>query len=295
MASCVSPVWVARQKIFVPCGRCNFCLAARRGDWSFRLSQEYLVSDSAFFFTMTYADMDLVFNVSSRLSELLLRDVQLWFKKLRKRVAEFYPSTRLRYYLVGEYGDDSGRPHYHVLMFNLPPMFVGKDEMELTQFPDGVFVDPAMAVSKCWRGGLVHVGCVTGASIYYVVKYHVNKLMEWPGRAPPFAVMSRRPGIGAAYADSGSRWQRSEGGRSYVVNGDYKMRLPRYYKEKMFWKPEREAMANRLIDEMDARMALEIERVSKVHPDPLGYIYEMRDQAYGRITEKNKLDSRFKL
>lgn len=243
---------------------------------------------------MTYADLDLVYSIESRASELLLRDVQLWLKKLRKRVAEFFPDTRLRYYLVGEYGDFTGRPHYHALVFNLPPMFVGKDEMELTQFPDGVFVDESMAVAKCWRGGLVHVGSVTGASIYYVVKYHVNKLTEWPGRAPPFAVMSRRPGIGSAYAVSGRRWQRSEGGRSYVVNGEYKMRLPRYYKEKMFVKPEREAMAGRLIGEMDARMELEMERLSAIHGDPCAYSYEMLIQAYGRITEKNKLDVRFK-
>ena len=37
---CSSPIWVRSAKVFVPCGKCGYCLQNKRLDWAFRLEME---------------------------------------------------------------------------------------------------------------------------------------------------------------------------------------------------------------------------------------------------------------
>lgn len=47
---------------------------------------------------------------------LYYRDVQLWLKRLRKKIFKDY-GEKVRYYIIGEYGTESLRPHWHCLLF----------------------------------------------------------------------------------------------------------------------------------------------------------------------------------
>jgi len=47
---------------------------------------------------------------------LIKRDVQLFIKRLRKE-QDSRGSSKIKYYLVGEYGDLTKRPHYHAAIF----------------------------------------------------------------------------------------------------------------------------------------------------------------------------------
>jgi len=47
---------------------------------------------------------------------LIKRDVQLFVKRLRKD-QDARGLAKIRYYLVGEYGDQTKRPHYHAAIF----------------------------------------------------------------------------------------------------------------------------------------------------------------------------------
>lgn len=47
---------------------------------------------------------------------LYYRDVQLWLKRLRKKIFKDY-GEKVRYYVIGEYGTESLRPHWHCLLF----------------------------------------------------------------------------------------------------------------------------------------------------------------------------------
>lgn len=211
---CISPkeVWPFKsidledeaRSVVVPCGKCLACLSNKRVDWSFRLEQEYKASKSAMFVTLTY---DRQFIPSD--FGLSKRDLQLFFKRLRK-----ISNARIRYYAVGEYGSKTMRPHYHILLFNASEI----------------------SVRKAWLKGIVHVGRVNQASINYTLKYMVQPSPQlFSQRQRPFCVMSRAYGIGLSYmTDAMVSWHRA-GGKNYVIKDGVKGRLPRYYRDKIWY------------------------------------------------------------
>ena len=89
-----------------PCGQCLPCRLNRRRTWTHRIMLEAMCHGDNAFVTLTYEDD----NVRS----LVPKDPQDWLKRIRKAVEPL----RLRYYLVGEYGDISERPHYHVALIS---------------------------------------------------------------------------------------------------------------------------------------------------------------------------------
>ena len=215
---CPTPnyVWPKDKVIAVPCGKCLACLSNKREDWSFRLMQEYKVSASAFFVTLTYSEK---YHPSMGVSK---RHLQLYFKRLRKLVVKDtkYP---IRYYAVGEYGGQTNRPHYHAIIFNA-------DEKSIRQ-AWSLFNKVRNKVEPI---GIVHCGNVTEASVSYVLKYVVQKYEFPDGLNPSFSVMSRGYGLGANYlSDRMVEWHRS-GDRVYTLQYGVKKRLPRFYKEKIW-------------------------------------------------------------
>ena len=93
--------------ILVPCGKCLNCLMNKRNDWAFRLMQEYRHSKSGLFITLTYHSKYVPDQGVDK------EHFQKFMKRLRHTT-----SQRLRYYGVGEYGTVTGRPHYHIILFN---------------------------------------------------------------------------------------------------------------------------------------------------------------------------------
>lgn len=135
---------------------------------------------AACFVTLTYSPEHLPENGS-----LQKRDLQLWFKRLREATG-----LRFRYYAVGEYGEQTQRAHYHVLLFG-----VGRPVEHVDR---GVC---NCVVCRSWGLGHVHIGLDVGReAVAYCAGYVLNKLVAdgQDGRQPQFAVMSRRPGIGAS-------------------------------------------------------------------------------------------------
>lgn len=238
-------VYTAEKQISVPCGKCGACRSNRRADWSFRLKEELRVSDCAHFITLTYTDDNLKFSTNGY-ATLDKRDLQLFTKRLRKANKKF-SSNKLRYYSVGEYGSNTGRPHYHSIMFNLH---------------SGTLAD----IPTIWSLGGVHVGEVNGASIHYVSKFHVNAKKDELNREQEFATMSRRPGIGANYVDRAKRWHR-ENKNNHVRNDGYIQRLPRYYKEKLFSEFERYDLSKESQKEAEERYWREYERLKALGID----------------------------
>lgn len=258
---CISPVLIRKngRRDVVPCGKCNFCLQTKRFDWSFRISQELKVSTSAHFLTLTYSDENPSFD-----NQVHKEHLQLFFKRLRKLSV-----TRLRYYAVGEYGTKTNRAHYHAIIFNMDSNAVG-------------------ALPSIWNSGFVHVGTVTPASIHYVTKYVINRDQDFKGREPPFALMSRRPGLGSNYLVTHKWWHRDDMRFYSQVNG-VKARLPRFYKDKFFTQLERKIMVPQMLQDADERFALELERLALVHPDPDNYFDERERSDHDRV--RNKINS----
>lgn len=115
MAQCLTPITMRTKEAnnTFPCGKCATCSARRASAWSFRLMQEAKNASSALFVTLTYNTEHVPIS-KNRFMTLNKRDLQLFFKKLRKRSG----SKNIKYYAVGEYGGNTKRPHYHVILFN---------------------------------------------------------------------------------------------------------------------------------------------------------------------------------
>lgn len=261
---CISPILV-RSKIgtkhFVPCGKCLFCLQSKRFDWSFRIMQELKDSSSAHFLTMTYNDSHVPEDGS-----LTVRDLQLFVKRLRKA-----NSVPLRYYAVGEYGTKTQRPHYHAIMFNLDQKISDR-------------------LSSYWQKGNCFIGDVQAASVNYVTKYVINRPGDYGDRAPPFSVMSRRPGLGSRYLSTHVGYHKDQIRNYTNVNG-VKGRLPRFYKDKLYSPWERSHFGRMSVVERDVEYAKAIDKFGSYHTDPT-YYYDERvrhqyDTSLKRINEKN--------
>lgn len=229
---CTTPFTVEHKlqgRIPVPCGKCPQCIARRISGWSFRLLQEEKNSTSAQFITLTYDTKHVPITRNGFMS-LCKRDVQLFFKRLRKAQDSYYldkpqlQNESIKYYAVGEYGGKTLRPHYHIIMFNA--------RIELIQ--------------DAWQNGNVHYGQVTGASVGYTMKY-ISKPGRIPqhrndDRIPEFSLMSK--GLGQAYlSDNMIRWHHDDiNNRMYCnIEGGKKIAMPRYYKQKIYTETERKA------------------------------------------------------
>lgn len=156
-----------------PCGQCIPCRLNRRRLWTHRILLEAMKHEQNCFITLTYAPDFYPANGS-----LNPRDLQLFIKRLRDRIPD-----KIRYYAVGEYGDNTHRAHYHAILF-------------------GVGLDSADLIRDCWTLGFVDVGSCTLESAQYVAGYVVKKMTSKDdprlnGRYPEFSRMSRKPGLGA--------------------------------------------------------------------------------------------------
>jgi len=261
---CVSPFLVIKDNQWVPCGKCNFCVQKKRSEWSFRLYQELKVSKTANFVTLTYADENLAFDVTSRKPTLEKSHVQKFFKRLRYEDSKKWRST-VRYYTVGEYGSTYSRPHYHSILFNLHPDI-------LSQLP------------QVWGHGHVDIGVVEPASIAYVSGYVISKASAPIGVQKPFALISKpKGGLGRDYLTPAMIKWHKRGKRNYAQQYGYQVPLARIYKDKIFTKLDKMRMGLEMDEIMNDLYLDEVERLSALHDDPIAYYQQKTDQAYQRV------------
>lgn len=232
----------------VPCGRCNFCLMAKRMDWTIRLLQEAKDCHAQHFLTLTYEDDYLSYSPSG-LPHLEKRDLQLFFKRLRKENAK-HTNASIRYFAIGEYGERTERPHYHAIAFNMHPNTVAK-------------------LDQIWGCGHHKLGTVTVSSIHYVTGYLLNRYHDYGDRNSPFALQSRHPGIGACYTKTHAAYNKPtdnpEHWRNFTKVNGYTNRLPRYYRDRIFTREERKWLNERAAIIFDNEYLKELDRLQKLH------------------------------
>lgn len=109
---------------------------------------------------------------------------------------------RLRYFGVGEYGDQTQRPHYHVALFGVRTCEYGLTRTRLQRD----CCNRCTEMSRLWAQGHCFLGRCETQSARYIAGYVTKKLTthdhpDLHGRHPEFARMSNRPGIGCGMAD----------------------------------------------------------------------------------------------
>ncbi|QCS36925.1 replication initiation protein [Tortoise microvirus 27] len=199
---CLSPVTLYKndpdKSMTFPCGKCEACLKRSQTMWFTRLLCEIPYHKSCHFLTLTYDGENI------REKGLLHTDVQLFIKRLRKNEKQ----TNMKYYVCGEYGSETQRPHYHMILYHS----IDKDVKEV--------------MDREWRLGIVHVGLVTPKSIRYCLSYMKKMLQSQVAKElnPPYQKMSK--GLGKKYYEGNMNRLYRLG---YITINGCKYAIPRYY------------------------------------------------------------------
>lgn len=193
------------KKIPIGCGKCPPCIKRRIDGWVFRMLQEDRHSFTSHFVTLTYAPEYLpeCEHVNEETGEVKIfptlrkEHLQNFMKRLRKFVKSDFPELpKISYYAVGEYGSDTKRPHYHLLVFGCPSEAYYSDAWSYaTKEKD------RNGNYKRLQYGNVHLGFAERRSIAYTVGY-MNKIKlmgtnRWPGSEYEFWCCSDH--LGASY------------------------------------------------------------------------------------------------
>lgn len=258
---CFSPILLKETRQLVPCGRCAACKGNRRQEWAFRLEQQLKTSDSAVFVTLTYSDENLTYGYEG-LPILVKSDIQLFFKRFRKKMGK----QKIVYYLVGEYGDNTKRPHYHALLFGAG---YKSDKLHIK-------------LLETWQQGHVHLGDVTPKSIRYTLKYMLKNQIFDDKELNGFSLMSK--GIGKDYIKKAKKYHRGDVYERAIITkeGGYKQRMPRYYREKIFTKLERQIQGKKLQEDYEKKSLN-----SRESQKEQARLKTERQEAYRRLLEKN--------
>lgn len=174
------------------------------------------------FITLTYSDEHYTASLNHE-------DWQDFIRRLRKR------HGKTRYFMCGEYGGQTLRPHYHALLF-------GRVFDDLQPIGEKLWRSPTL--ERLWPKGYSSVGEVNYQSARYVAGYCAKELK---GNVTPIAVdqltgeyvrvkseygkMSRNPGLGGPWWEKYGR-ETYEARDGVVVNGKVKP-TPRYYDKKL--------------------------------------------------------------
>lgn len=265
----------------VPCGKCSACLRNKQISWCNRLQLHAKYYMYSHFVTLTYDDYNLpffsfstgeIFSLRSKFGDdsnyvvmsvhdydcdavpcLDKLDIQRFIKSI-KDLCNRRLKTKFSYFLCGEYGMQSYRPHYHLLIFHNSP-----------ELYDNIIP----TIRQKWNRGNIQVGTCTDASIAYCTKYIMKEdchplsidkvytdqlyVNEYADIFKNFLLCSKGIGIDYCneYRDEILKHIDDRDNLHVINNMGYKSSMPRYMKDKLIPTGEwNEYSSIELIDKM---------------------------------------------
>lgn len=208
--------------VVVPCGQCIGCRLDRSREWANRMMMEMEYHDTAYFLTLTYDDAHVPVHqyydeqyVDPDTGEVLdgikfydslslePKDMTDFIKRLRRQQEYYFGRKGIMYFLCGEYGSQTMRPHYHAIVYDirLP------DLEPFGRSIGGVYqYYRSRSLEKLWPYGFVGVANVTWETCAYVARYILKKqtgqnasFYDTFNLVPEFVRMSLKPAIGLRY------------------------------------------------------------------------------------------------
>ena len=252
------------KPIQLPCGQCIGCRLQQSIMWATRIMNEIQTTkdETACFLTLTYNDKNLPKDGS-----LNKEHPTLFLKKLRKAIEP----EKIRFFLAGEYGDESWRPHYHLIImgydFSKPIIYQKTACQGRIQYQEGQTENPyylSEFVQLLWnKGNHVLTNC-TFETAAYVARYctkkingdkadqHYNRLIidwnEFTGEInnmqetnllPEYATMSRGRGDNKGIGYQWYQQYKSDCYPSgYTIKDGHKVPIPKYYDNLLFEEDE---------------------------------------------------------
>lgn len=171
---------------YYPCGKCSQCLDEKRVSWSIRTQQQALDSLATYFGMITYDEENVPFT-DKGLHTLCWKDVQDFLKRFRKN----NPQLKIKYFISGEYGTKTQRPHYHPLIF-VTSAPVGLKGLQLLNYVE-------IAMRKAWGKGFLNLSPIRGnleSCTHYATKYMLSKINAPAGVETKAYIVSNGLGIG---------------------------------------------------------------------------------------------------
>lgn len=226
-----------RDSVTVPCGKCLGCRSDQAREWAIRLTHEsQLHPESSWFITLTYNEQHLPgqWPDDERTRGTLDPDeITLFLKRLRKKSV----LRKFSYFLCGEYGGQTDRPHYHFASFGIPFL----DRQQLGTRKDN-HVYHSDLLEETWGMGATELTTLTWKSASYVAGYVTAKVVEKADPTnhlrvdpqtgeifevvPEFQRMSRRPALGRKWLEK--HWT-DVYPRDFVIMDGSPFKPPRYY------------------------------------------------------------------
>lgn len=182
---CSSPILTkARSNLTyqVRCGQCLECRIAKKDDFSLRCRLEGTSAITSSFWTLTYSEDSLPENMPQ-----IRKHVRTFFNSLRRSEKRGGNPNMIRFFGCSEFGGKFGRPHVHLLIWNL---LVNYREAQ-SYYPG--FPRPQIHIPQ-WLHGHCDVAQFNTATINYVTGYMTDFLNP---EQQPLMFSTRRPGIGS--------------------------------------------------------------------------------------------------
>jgi len=208
----------------LPCGKCVECMLERARDWSVRCTHEARMHSRNSFITLTYSDEHL-----PKDGRLNYTHFQRFMHDLRQKCG-----NGIGFFMCGEYGETTSRPHYHACLFGYDP----RDKQIWSKNPNGDALWTSEELDSLW--GLNDpekcpnkIGAVTPKSAGYVARYVLKKQKDSPLK--PFQKMSRQYAIGKRWIEKYWRDVFIHAQGAVILSDGTKTKVPRYY-EKWFQK-----------------------------------------------------------
>lgn len=264
------------RRIIVPCGKCAFCLTNRRSGWMFRIYQEMRTQEHrGYFMTLTYDERHIRRAGPEGRPSLRFRDVQLYLKRIRK--AKYYA----KYICVGEYGAQTQRPHYHMLLWtDAPTDFLERNWMS--------------SKDKSVMGHIMF-GKLEIASAMYCMKYIIQPKHVWSEDDPREKTRAQfSKGLGIGYLDQRVyefHTSSYDDPCFYVIVDGRKVALPLYYKRKIFTKFQmsEEARKRSLVRHKEVRLEARKIRDRGIR-NPIRHVKALRLEECSRIIKRTKFN-----
>ncbi len=180
-----------KDVMLIPCGQCIGCRIRKREDWACRIEMEAKTSKphSVWFVTLTYNDESIP-GINHETGEIIrgalykrqkgnLKENQtLWYEDIQKFLKRLRKASEpgIRYFCAGEYGEHTGRPHYHLILFNYTPE---KIEPYRLLSKEGYYTDTR--ITKCWPYGIHNMSePATSKAFSYTAGYVTKKSATKP-------------------------------------------------------------------------------------------------------------------
>ena len=230
------------------CGKCLKCLIKRKAQWSYRMVEELNNSFSAYFVTLTYEDKYLTLTEFG--NTINPGDHKQFIENLKEyetpEMLNYRPYSteeifrkdngisevgRLKYYGVSEYGGQTGRSHWHYILFN---------------------IRDTASISMAWNLGRIQIDECNINTIDYVLKYMVKDRTgeDNDNRIKEKSYMSKGLGLTAWTKDMESYAKNPEA--NLVINQrGQRVALPRYYSKKFLTEDQRKAKGKYINSEVE--------------------------------------------